>query len=170
MTLHCADESRRPDDNQRRCFAAQCGSAAPRAQDLVVLRSNLEQADAGVLVAVLAQLSGDPGWSTGSVRRSPTFPDPRSNSVSPIRRPGGAGGEIVAILTGEVARAGKCARDDPELFARIAPASGSAVRSPSVPLLLEQGGFQEVPAHAAPEQASAQDHRWRRSSVAAWPA
>ena len=30
-------------------------------QDPAVLRSNLEQADAGVLVAVLAQLSGDPG-------------------------------------------------------------------------------------------------------------
>lgn len=57
-------------------------------QDLAVLRSNLEQADAGVLVAVLAQLSGDPGVVDRFGSKIAHVPDPRSNSVSPIRRPG----------------------------------------------------------------------------------
>ena len=171
MTLHCADESRRPDDDQRRCFAAECGSAAPRTPGS---RSSAVQPGAGG--------RGCAGGGSGAaLRRSrgcrPVRVEdlPRSGPSGATRRhrsgdQGGAGGEIVAILTGDAAPGGKVRPDDPELFARIAPLGlGGEVPERYVALLLEQGGFQKSQPTLPAASRCPRPPSWR-SSVAAWRA
>lgn len=107
------------------------------------LRANLRQADPGILVAVLAQLTGDPAVVDRFAAKVSHVPDP----------PERAGvtdadtlDEIVAAVVAAVGAArpvGALAADDPELFARIAPvALGGEVGNEYLGLLLEQGGFQ----------------------------
>ncbi len=107
------------------------------------LRANLRQADAGVLVAVLAQLTGDPSVLDRSARRSPTFPIRRSVRASPTPRRRTRWPSAVIEASMAPQRSDVSVSDDPAFFARLLPvALGSDVDDEHVPLLLEQSGFQ----------------------------
>ncbi|MGV0746476.1 flavin-containing monooxygenase [Mycolicibacterium sp. XJ870] len=118
-------------------------TAADTTVDSDELRAYLRQADAGVLVAVLAQLTGDPSVVDRFGPRISHVPDPPE-------RVGAADEATVEELADAVFEAMGSARpadalpaDDPNLFVRIAPlALGSEVSTEYVGLLLEQGGFQ----------------------------
>nr|WP_225951981.1 NAD(P)/FAD-dependent oxidoreductase [Mycobacterium sp. OAS707] len=104
------------------------------------MRASLRQADPGVLVAVLAQLTGD-----GSVieRFGPAI----SHVPDPPERAGVTDADTAEALVAAVVEAldAPVSSDavDPELFKRLLPlALGSEVDDEFVPLLLEQGGFQ----------------------------
>jgi 4-hydroxyacetophenone monooxygenase len=107
------------------------------------LRANLLQADAGVLLAVLAQLTGDPAVVDQYARKITHVPDPPE-------RAGITDADTMAALVSAVIAAldaprapGAAPADDHELFTRVLPvALGSEVAEEFVPLLLEQGGFQ----------------------------
>jgi 4-hydroxyacetophenone monooxygenase len=108
--------------------------------DLDELQAHLRKADPGVLVAVLAQLTGD-----GSVidRFGPAI----SHVPDPPERAGVTDQDTAEALVAAVVEALNAPRkpwaDDPELFKRLLPlALGSDVADEFVPLLLEQGGFQ----------------------------
>lgn len=107
------------------------------------LRTNLEQADPGVLVAVLAQLTGDPAVVDKFGPAISHVPDPPEQAG--VTDPGTAAAIVDALvdsLTGEAGPGGAVHADDPALFARIAPlALGVPVDDRNVPMLLEQGGF-----------------------------
>lgn len=106
------------------------------------LRANLRRADAGILVAVLAQLTGDPTVVDRFAGKISYVPDPPEQA-------GVADPETTEALVDEVVTALSAARpdnalafDDPALFAKIAPlALGTEVGPEYVGLLLEQGGF-----------------------------
>ncbi|OBB98829.1 cyclohexanone monooxygenase [Mycobacterium sp. 852013-50091_SCH5140682] len=117
-------------------------TAAEAVMDADELRENLRQADAGVLVAVLAQLTGDPDVVDRFGPQISHVPDPPEHI-------GVAAPETLDELVDEIVVAmgtprpvdAVCA-DDPELFGRIAPlALGTEVDTQYVGLLLEQGGF-----------------------------
>lgn len=107
------------------------------------LRANLRQADAGVLVAVLAQLTGD-------LAVVDQFADKLSFEPDPPEQVGGTDPATRELLVEAVTTAlgaprpqGAPPADDPDLFARIAPlALGTEVAAEYIGLLLEQGGFQ----------------------------
>ena len=107
------------------------------------LRANLRLADPGVLVAVLAQLTGDPSVIDRFGSKISHVPDPPE-------RAGVTDSETVTQLATAVIEAlgtprpaDAIAAEDPEFFARLLPlALGSEVDDEQVPLLLEQGGFQ----------------------------
>lgn len=107
------------------------------------LRSNLIQADPGVLVAVLAQLSGDPAVVDRFGPKISHVPDPpEQRGVTDPETHAAIVDGIVDILTGLVGPVGTTAPDDPALFARIAPiALGGEIHDRYIALLLEQGGF-----------------------------
>lgn len=107
------------------------------------LRANLEQADPGVLVAVLAQLSGDPAVVDTFGPAISHVPDPPERAGVTDQQTAAAVVEaLIDILTGVSAPVGAVAHDDPALFARIAPIGlGVTVSDRDVPMLLEQGGF-----------------------------
>jgi cation diffusion facilitator CzcD-associated flavoprotein CzcO len=107
------------------------------------LRANLKQADPGVLVAVLAQLTGDPGVIDKFGSAISHVPDPPEQAgVTDPQTAAAIVEALVDILTAVYEPAGGVAADDPALFARIAPiALGVAVDERTVPMLLEQGGF-----------------------------
>lgn len=106
------------------------------------LRDNLRRADAGILVAVLAQLTGDPSVVDRFASKISYAPDPPEQA-------GSADPETTETLVEAVVAALDAPRapdalpfDDPGLFARIAPlALGTEVGPEYVELLLEQGGF-----------------------------
>ncbi|OBB72563.1 cyclohexanone monooxygenase [Mycobacterium sp. 852014-52144_SCH5372336] len=106
------------------------------------LRANLVQADAGVLVAVLAQLVGDPSVIERFGPRITHIPDPPE-------RVGVTDAETMASLVDAVVEAvtsrqpeERAAGDDIDLFTSALPvALGSDVDDEFIPLLLEQGGF-----------------------------
>lgn len=106
------------------------------------MREYLGQADAGVLVAVLAQLTGDPAVAERFADKISFEPDPpeQVGVTDPETRE-----ELVESVIGALSRprrAGVLPSDDPGLFARIAPlALGTEVGAEYVGLLLEQGGF-----------------------------
>ncbi|ORV49401.1 cyclohexanone monooxygenase [Mycolicibacter engbaekii] len=106
------------------------------------MREYLGQADAGVLVAVLAQLTGDPAVVERFADKISFEPDPpeQVGVTDPETRE-----ELVESVIGALSRprrAGVLPSDDPGLFARIAPlALGTEVGAEYVGLLLEQGGF-----------------------------
>lgn len=118
-------------------------TAAPNRADPDELRANLRQADPGVLVAVLAQITGD----TAVIDR---FGPAISHVPDPPERAGVTDPDTAEALVQAVIEAlerprpdDALAADDPELFRRVLPlALGSAVDDEFVPLLLEQGGFQ----------------------------
>ncbi|MGV0645421.1 FAD-dependent oxidoreductase [Mycolicibacterium sp. XJ2546] len=111
--------------------------------DAAELRAHLRQADPGVLVAVLAQLTGDP---TVADRFAPAI----SHVPDPPERAGVTDADTMAALISAIVDAldtprapDALAADDPQLFTRLLPvALGSDVDDEFVPLLLEQGGFQ----------------------------
>ncbi|KAA0114642.1 NAD(P)/FAD-dependent oxidoreductase [Mycolicibacterium sp. P9-22] len=104
------------------------------------LRDNLRSADPGVLLAVLAQLTGD-------VAELDRFADKISHIPNPPERAGVADPDTVEALVERICAA---LADGPadiavdrEFFARLLPvALGSEVPDEQVDLLLEQGGFQ----------------------------
>ncbi|MBO0676684.1 NAD(P)/FAD-dependent oxidoreductase [Mycolicibacterium sp. S2-37] len=106
------------------------------------LRAHLRLADAGVLVAVLAQLTGD---TTVIDRFAPEI----THVPDPPERVGVSDTDTMEALVSALADAVLAAprargrADDPEMFARLLPvALGADVDAEFVPLLLEQGGFQ----------------------------
>src|SRR5262245_3451660 len=102
------------------------------------LRANLRQADPGVLVAVLAQLTGDPGMVDRFAPKITHVPNPPEQA-------GVTDPDTAAALVEAVVGAMRSPRpvtalpaDDPDLFARIAPvALGGTVAAEYHPLLLE---------------------------------
>lgn len=107
------------------------------------LRANLRQADPGVLVAVLAQLTGEPAVATRFGSKIAHVPDPPEQAG--VTDPETAAQLIEEIVTAlrEPRRADAVPADDRDLFARIAPiALGGEVAPEYLGLLLEQGGFQ----------------------------
>jgi 4-hydroxyacetophenone monooxygenase len=107
------------------------------------LRANLRLADPGVLVAVLAQLTGDPAMADRYAPKIAHVPDPPEQAgVTDPETAGSLVEAVVAALRAPRPR-GALPADDPGLFARIAPlALGGTVGEQYLPLLLEQGGFQ----------------------------
>lgn len=121
--------------------AAEWAGADPR--DVDELRANLRQADPGVLVAVLAQLTGDPAVAERFASRITHVPDPPEQAG--VTDPETAAQLVEEIVTAllEPRRADGVPADDRDLFARIAPiALGGEVAPEYLGLLLEQGGFQ----------------------------
>ncbi|OBG15672.1 cyclohexanone monooxygenase [Mycolicibacterium celeriflavum] len=107
------------------------------------LRAHLRDADAGVLVAVLAQLTGDPSVVDRYGPKITHVPDPpeRAGTTDADTRDALVTAVIEAIDSPRPPDAP--APDGPVLFARLLPlALGSDVEDEFVPLLLEQGGFQ----------------------------
>ncbi|ORW04374.1 flavin-containing monooxygenase [Mycobacterium kyorinense] len=119
------------------------------------LRANLEQADPGVLVAVLAQLSGDPAVVDKFGPAISHVPDPPEQAgVTDPETAAAIVDALLDILTGASEPVRAVAADDPVLFTRIAPiALGVALDDRNVPMLLEQGGFQK-PRPVLPRTAS----------------
>lgn len=119
------------------------GWAGADPNDIDALRDNLSQADPGVLVAVLAQLTGDPSVAARFAPKITHVPDPPEHAG--LTDPETAAQlieEIVTALRGP-RRAGAVPADDLDLFARVAPvALGGEVAPEYLGLLLEQGGFQ----------------------------
>ncbi|MDG5482678.1 flavin-containing monooxygenase [Mycolicibacterium gadium] len=107
------------------------------------LTTHLRQADPGVLVAVLAQLTGDSSVVDRFGPRITHVPDP------PERAGVADAATMEELVTGVVEALDAprsetaLAADDVRLFTRLLPvALGSEVDDEFVPLLLEQGGFQ----------------------------
>lgn len=119
------------------------GLAGSDPHDVGELRANLRQADPGVLVAVLAQLTGDP---TVAARFGPKITHvPNPPEQAGVTDPETAARLIDEIVTalGAPRRAGALPADDLDLFARVAPiALGGEVGPEYLGLLLEQSGFQ----------------------------
>ncbi|BBX07868.1 flavin-containing monooxygenase [Mycolicibacterium aichiense] len=110
--------------------------------DIRTLRDHLMKADPGVLVAVLAQMTGDASVVDRYAGKIDHVPDPpeRAGTTDPATADALAD-EIIAAL-GRPRPAGAIAADDRELFAVLLPiALGTDVDDEQVDLLLEQGGF-----------------------------
>ncbi len=106
------------------------------------LQANLLRADAGVLVAVLAQLTGDAGVVDRFASKISFVPDPPEQAG--VTDPETAEALVEAVITamGSPRPDGALPADDPGLFGRVAPlALGTEVGKEYVELLLEQGGF-----------------------------
>lgn len=119
------------------------GWAGADPEEVDELRANLRQADPGVLVAVLAQLTGDPAVATRFGSKITHVPDPPEQAG--VTDPETAAQLIEEIVTAlrQPRRADAVPADDRDLFARIAPiALGGEVAPECLGLLLEQGGFQ----------------------------
>ncbi|AFM16382.1 putative flavoprotein involved in K+ transport [Mycolicibacterium chubuense NBB4] len=116
--------------------------SAGSASDPAVLRAHLLHADPGVLVAVLAQMTGDITVIDRYADKISYVPDPpeRAGRTDPQTAQALAD-EIIAALTTE-RPADAPAPDDREFFAALLPvALGGDVDDEQVDLLLEQGGF-----------------------------
>lgn len=114
----------------------------PAAADPGELRDNLRQADPGVLLAVLAQLTGDPSVIDTYARKISHIPDPpeRAGVTDPDTAEALVNAIIDALNQPRPHDAVPAA--DRDLFARLLPiALGSEVDDEQVDLLLEQGGF-----------------------------
>jgi len=110
------------------------------AEDRDELRDNLRQADPGVLVAVLAQLTGDASVIDRFGPSISHVPDPPERAG--VTDPDTAAALVEAIVEALDSARGAGAADDRELFTRLLPlALGSEVDDEHVDLLLEQGGF-----------------------------
>jgi cation diffusion facilitator CzcD-associated flavoprotein CzcO len=110
--------------------------------DTRTLRDHLMQADPGVLVAVLAQMTGDASVIDRYAGKIDHVPDPPERAGRTDSGTAEAlADEIIAAL-GRPRSAGAVAADDRELFAALLPiALGTDVDDEQVDLLLEQGGF-----------------------------
>lgn len=117
-------------------------SLADRSPDPDVLRTHLLEADAGVLVAVLAQMTGDASVIDRYEAKIDHVPDPPERAGSTDRKTAeNLADEIIAAL-GDRRPANALPVDDRDFFARLLPiALGGPVDDEHVDLLLEQGGF-----------------------------
>ena len=116
----------------------------PASPDPDQLRENLRLADPGVLVAVLAQLTGNPSVIDTYAPKISHIPDPPERAG--VTDPNTAEALVNAIIgaLGRPRSADTVTADDRETFARLLPlALGSEVDDEQVDLLLEQGGFQQ---------------------------
>ncbi|OBK33040.1 cyclohexanone monooxygenase [Mycobacterium sp. 1245111.1] len=113
----------------------------PARPDPVELRDNLRQADPGVLVAVLAQLSGDASVIDTYAPKISHVPDPPERAG--VTDPDTAEALVNAVVDAlEQPHAKEVQATDRDMFARLLPmALGSPVDDEQVDLLLEQGGF-----------------------------
>lgn len=117
-------------------------ASAEKSVDPEELRANLRQADAGILVAVLAQLTGDPDVADRYAAKISFTPDPPEQVGTTDPETLETLVEAVAAALAGPRRGDAVAFDDPDLFSRIAPlALGTEVGEEYVGLLLEQGGF-----------------------------
>ena len=117
-------------------------ASAEKSVDPEELRANLRKADAGILVAVLAQLTGDPGVADRYAAKISFTPDPPEQVGTTDPETLETLVEAVAAALAGPRRSDAVAFDDPGLFSRIAPlALGTEVGEEYVGLLLEQGGF-----------------------------
>lgn len=117
-------------------------AAGEKSLDPEELRANLRQADAGILVAVLAQLTGDDAVADRYVGKISFTPDPPEQVGTTDPDTQAALVEAVMAALEAPRPAGALPSDDPGLFARVAPlAFGSEVGEEYIGLLLEQGGF-----------------------------
>jgi len=122
--------------------ASSSEAALAAKSDTDELRANLHEGDPGVLVAVLAQLTGDPAVVDRFGPKISHVPDPPERAGVTDPDTAAALADAVIDALGAVRRADAVAVDDPEFFARLVPvALGSAVDNEHIPLLLEQGGF-----------------------------
>jgi cation diffusion facilitator CzcD-associated flavoprotein CzcO len=106
------------------------------------LRHNLRQADPGVLVAVLAQLTGDASVIDAYAPKISHVPDPPERAG--VTDPDTAEALVNAVIDAldQPRRTDAVPAADRALFARLLPiALGSEVDDEQVDLLLEQGGF-----------------------------
>jgi 4-hydroxyacetophenone monooxygenase len=107
------------------------------------LRVNLRQADPGVLVAVLAQLTGDPTVVDRFAPQISYVPDPPEQAGVTDPETAEELVEQVVVAVHSPRSTAALPADDADLFARTAPvALGGDVGAEYIPLLLEQGGFQ----------------------------
>jgi 4-hydroxyacetophenone monooxygenase len=121
--------------------SSEAALAAP--SDTDELRANLCQADPGVLLAVLAQLTGDPAVIDRFGPKISHVPDPPERAA--VTDPDTAAALVDAVIGALLAprRTDGVPVDNPELFALLLPVVlGSAVDDEHIPLLWEQGGFQ----------------------------
>lgn len=115
---------------------------SPAGPDPVELRDNLRQADPGVLVAVLAQLSGDASVIDTYAPKISHIPDPPERAGVTDPDTGEALVNAVIDALEQPRRADGMQATDRDMFARLLPiALGSNVDDEQVDLLLEQGGF-----------------------------
>lgn len=116
--------------------------ADEKSVELEELRDHLRRADAGVLVAVLAQLTGSPDVVDRFATKISFTPDPPEQVGS--TDPETLETLVDAVLTAMAAPRSReaLAPDDPGLFARIVPLGlGAEVDAEYIGMLLEQGGF-----------------------------
>ena len=121
-----------------------------------LLRSKLELADAGVLVAVLAQLTGDVGVVDRFAARISYVPDPPEQAG--VTDPETAAALVDAVIAAldSPRPAGALPADDPALFARVAPlALGSEVGDGVRRAVARAGRVPAVAADAAAHRAAA---------------
>lgn len=117
-------------------------AADPKSLDAQELRAHLAKADAGILVAVLAQLTGDANVVERYTSKISFTPDPPEQTGSTDPQTHAELVEAVVAALGSPRPANAVPFDDPELFAAVAPlALGAEVGPEYVGLLLEQGGF-----------------------------
>lgn len=115
----------------------------PALSDPDEMRANLRLADPGVLLAVLAQLTGDPSVIETYAPKISHIPDPPERAG--VTDPDTAEALVNAVIDalGKPRPADAVPPDDRDFFARLLPtALGTEVDDEQVDLLLEQGGFQ----------------------------
>jgi cation diffusion facilitator CzcD-associated flavoprotein CzcO len=112
------------------------------AWDPDVLRAHLRKADPGVLVAVLAQMTGDVSVIERFGPSIHYVPDPPEQAGTTDSATAEALAEEIIAALGRPRSPGAPAPDDRDFFVRLLPiALGSDVDDEFVDLLLEQGGF-----------------------------
>ncbi|WP_395311471.1 NAD(P)/FAD-dependent oxidoreductase [Mycobacterium sp. AMU20-3851] len=117
-------------------------AADQKSLDPEELRAHLAKADAGILVAVLAQLTGDTNVVDRYAGKISFTPDPPEQTGSTDPETQAELVEAVVVALGTPRPVNATPFDDPDLFARVAPlALGAEVGPEYVGLLLEQGGF-----------------------------
>ncbi len=117
-------------------------AADEKSLDPEELRGYLRCADAGVLVAVLAQLTGDADVADRFAGKISFTPDPPEQVGTTDPDTHAALVEAVVAALEAPRPSDVLSADDPGLFARVAPlALGSEVGAEYIGLLLEQGGF-----------------------------
>ncbi|WP_305094522.1 NAD(P)/FAD-dependent oxidoreductase [Prescottella sp. R16] len=115
-----------------------CDTGAPTANP-DVLREHLRQADPGVLLAILVQLTGETAYLDRYAAAISHVPDPPEHA-------GRTDPDTAEALVDELLRASSVAQPDPdralELFGRLVPvALGVDLDAEFLPMLAEQGGF-----------------------------
>ncbi|MDF2581381.1 MAG: dependent oxidoreductase [Mycobacterium sp.] len=117
-------------------------AADEKSLDPEELRGYLRCADAGILVAVLAQLTGDADVAGRFAGKISFTPDPPEQVGTTDPDTHAALVEAVVAALEAPRPSNVLSADDPGLFARVAPlALGSEVGEEYIGLLLEQGGF-----------------------------